>query len=436
MDSILSWSPTDGYPQTTPTVLKSVATSEWDALSASLSNAIVSLQTATYPADLVLLSEIARGAQASLSIISAEQVLATATDTDTQASATQVIAEAMYNLHELARDESNYAYYLNRGGNIFYFTLFTLAFIFYAAMVVRLRYHWFNVAFVCGFSLQFMGWLGRILSFVDDQDINYFLLQYVCLTISPAFLMGGIYFLFAQCVILHGRQYSVLKPMWYSYFFIACDVFSLVIQGTGGGMASVASQNKTDVRPGVWTMFGGILFQVLAMTVFLAFWFEYLARVFWHDRKNSTVESPYWRKNPKNYFKLLFNTPSAREHKRNNLEPFYNPRFADIRARPLTEYLHLAISAAVVLIYIRCVYRVVELKQGFDGYLASHEVYLMTLDGLMIALSALIFIPFHPFFVFGSDNRLALATIKQQDDQQQDEKHVDDAVNTESSSTS
>ncbi|GEQ66615.1 hypothetical protein JCM33374_g278 [Metschnikowia sp. JCM 33374] len=411
--SDLAWTPTSGYPTSHDSTLTSIATSCAPALSGSLSGAIVSLQTATANAQLISLSEVVRGAQASLSIIGAQQVLATATDASVEAQATEVIWESMYNLYDLAQEENIYGYYLNRVSNILFLAVFALIWLFNLAMLVRSRYHWYNITFICGFTLEFLGFLGRVLAFIDDTNINYFLLQYVPLTLAPAFIMGGVYFLFAQNVAIYGRQYSVLKPMWYSYFFIACDVGSLVVQGIGGGMASVANQEHTDPAPGTWTMFGGIVFQVVAMSVFIIFWLEFISRLYFHDAKNIKTDSPLKRRTPASFFKFLFNTSSARAYKEEHLDQFYNPKYRHIRTRPLVPYYPVAVTIAVIFIYIRCIYRVVELKQGFSGYLITHEVYIMVLDAAMIAVAGLIFIPFHPVFVFGSENVLKVADVKQ-----------------------
>lgn len=413
----LTWSPSETWPTST-SVLTLIATSHVLALLALLSNAYQSLATVTAAGDLVAISRNIRGAEASLTVISAEEVMATATGS-VVAQASEAIVRAMANLDELAIEENLYGYNLNHGGNIFFFIVFILIFLLNAVMVYWSTYHWYNVTFVCGYCLQFLGFLGRVLAFSDTKNINYYLLQYVCLTILPAFIMGGVYFLFAQNVVVHGRQYSVLKPMWYSYFFVACDVFSLVIQGIGGGMASAATHNNTDPQPGTWVMFGGILFQVVCMTIFLVFWFEFVNRIYFKDRNLAEAVasgSSLRRRTVGSVFKLAFNTTKGKHYREHVLEQFYNPKYASIRARPLVVYYPAAISIGVVLIYIRCVYRVVELQEGFSGYLITNEVFIMTLDALMIALAGIVFAVFHPVFVFGKTNVLRLATIKKNHD--------------------
>ncbi|CAL1201512.1 unnamed protein product [Candida parapsilosis] len=156
----------------------------------------------------------------------------------------------------------------------------------------------------------------------------YYLLQLIVLTIAPAFIMGGIYFLLGQLVIIHGRQFSVLKPLWYAYIFIACDITSLVIQAIGVELLA-----EKDVR-------------LLSLGSFF---------------------SHYCR-------------------------------------------------------FVRCIYRVVELAQGFSGYLITHEVYIM-LDALMLFIALYMFIPFHPHIVFGASNIIRLGDIKGNTDEKIERKY-------------
>lgn len=63
---------------------------------------------------------------------------------------------------------------------------------------------------------------------------------------------------------------------------------------------------------------------------------------------------------------------------------------------------------ASLFIYVRCIYRVLELSEGWRGYLITHEAFILTLDALMVLLSCLTFIPFHPVFVFGKDVHISV----------------------------
>lgn len=63
--------------------------------------------------------------------------------------------------------------------------------------------------------------------------------------------------------------------------------------------------------------------------------------------------------------------------------------------------------AAVVLaslsIFTRCIYRVVELSDGFSGPLANDEITFLILEGPMIMIAMLALSIFHPGHVFHGD---------------------------------
>ena len=60
--------------------------------------------------------------------------------------------------------------------------------------------------------------LGRVLAVGHEERLDYYTMQSFCLTVSPAFIMGGVYFTFGQLVVVHGSEFSILPPLWYSYF--------------------------------------------------------------------------------------------------------------------------------------------------------------------------------------------------------------------------
>ncbi|KAG7661339.1 uncharacterized protein J8A68_005130 [[Candida] subhashii] len=431
----MSSSPTTWAPSFTPsiTTLSSIATTHASGLESTLSAAVSTLiskgSTIARKEYLTAVINI-RAAEASLTIISAEEVLATATAPEVQSQATQAIWEATQNLQALEWSLNVYHIEsLSRPANIIFLVIFAITFLYTALMLIKSRYHWYNVAFTCGLGLEFIGFLGRVLSFGDMNNDNFFLLQLISLTLAPAFLMGGIYFLFGQLIVIHGRQFSWLKPLRYSYIFIACDVLSLVIQAGGGAQASIASQNYEDATPGTNTMIAGIAFQVFAMSIFIFSWSLFWWQVFFKKpdatptnfedslEKMQGHSKSYEKRSISNFFFLMLNIKSADEFKKAELEYRYNPKYASIRSRPLFNYYGLAISISVLTIYIRCVYRVVELSQGFRGYLFTHEVFLMTLDATMVAIAAIIFVPFHPQNVLGSSNVIKMRSIKNNHDE-------------------
>lgn len=54
-----------------------------------------------------------------------------------------------------------------------------------------------------------------------------------------------------------------------------------------------------------------------------------------------------------------------------------------------------------MLIFVRCIYRVAELWEGFSGHLANHEASFMVFEGPLIILAVAGMTFFHPGRVFG-----------------------------------
>ncbi|KAK3685833.1 RTA1 like protein-domain-containing protein [Podospora appendiculata] len=56
----------------------------------------------------------------------------------------------------------------------------------------------------------------------------------------------------------------------------------------------------------------------------------------------------------------------------------------------------LAMAVAFVMIYVRSVYRTVELAQGWDGYLITREGYFIGLDAALMFVAVAVLLVFDP----------------------------------------
>ncbi|KAI4233777.1 MAG: hypothetical protein LQ349_004210 [Xanthoria aureola] len=152
-----------------------------------------------------------------------------------------------------------------------------------------------------------------------------------------------------------GPTSSPLTPKMYLLIFCTCDVLSLVIQAIGGGLASSASSEVNgDTKPGTDTMVAGIIFQLFSITVFVYFFGVFLKRV---------------------------------------------------RNQVLPRNLKILVAAAcfsVLMIYVRSIYRTVELLQGWDGYLITHQVYFVVLDGALMVAAVGVFNIWNPGWLLRS----------------------------------
>jgi hypothetical protein len=154
------------------------------------------------------------------------------------------------------------------------------------------------------------------------------------------------------------------------------DFISLVLQGTGGGLAATADDNSGS-ETGRAIMVAGVVFQVVSLLIFMGLWLEFI-------------------------FRLGRTSESSKD-----------VRFVKLRNTKKFTWFQYALGAAVVLIFIRSVYRVAELQQGFSGPIANDEISFMILEGPMIFLAVLALTVLHPGIAYGGNWSSAAWSVKQ-----------------------
>lgn len=210
----------------------------------------------------------------------------------------------------------------------------------------------------------------------SEQNINSRYRYLVPLTIAPAFLASSLYLCLCRIIIFHGQQISRFSPRTYAITFMTNDFISLVLQGAGGGLAATAN-NNSESETGRNIMIAGVVFQVVSLLIFMGLWMEFLLR-------------------------LCRSSSSAKDQ-----------RFAELRDAKRFAWFQYALSAAVVLVFVRSVYRVAELQQGFNGPIANNQVSFMILEGPMIFLAVLVMTVLHPGIAFGNNLHSATWSITQ-----------------------
>lgn len=121
----------------------------------------------------------------------------------------------------------------------------------------------FATCLLCGCGLEIAGYVARTIGHYHWSNTNIFLCQIISLTIAPAFVMAGVYYLLTQLIIIHGgAEFTFLRPSYISWIFVCCDVASLFIQAAGGITAAVKLRLFENTKSGTYIMVGGIAFQV------------------------------------------------------------------------------------------------------------------------------------------------------------------------------
>lgn len=165
-----------------------------------------------------------------------------------------------------------YGYYPSLGWNAFFAGAFGLAFLLQLGLGIRYKTWTYMIGVSLGCLGEALGYIGRIQMHNNPYDNGGFTLQIVLLIFSPAFLAAGIYLTLKHVVIQFGEEWSRLRPAWYTYIFIACDITSLVLQSAGGALAATAKDDdQKTLDAGTDIMIGGIIFQVVGTSSFTPF---------------------------------------------------------------------------------------------------------------------------------------------------------------------
>ncbi|KAG7444650.1 RTA1-domain-containing protein [Guyanagaster necrorhizus] len=254
---------------------------------------------------------------------------------------------------------SFYGYVPDRGISILFLVLFSVSTLLHTGQAIFSRAWWLlATAFLCGL-LEILGWSARLWSSSNPDLAGPYEMQLTCTILAPTPLLAANFVILEKLIERLGAGYSRLSPRAYLIFFCSCDIISLVIQAVGGGMAATAVSQNTSPNKGGHIMLGGIAFQMAVITVYAILGSEFLIR-------------------------YLADKP--------------------IRGRDITKghlnmklrFLTVALAFSTVCLFIRAVYRTIELSDGWSGRIITTEVYFNVLDGAMIVLAIYTFNIFHP----------------------------------------
>ncbi|KAI0825087.1 RTA1 like protein [Trametes gibbosa] len=218
---------------------------------------------------------------------------------------------------------------------------------------------------------ELIGWTGRTWSHDAPLDYNPYLIQTVTLIISPTPLIGALFITFGRLSTHLGHEYSRLNPRLYSRIFFTCDLVALLVQAAGGGIAA-SSSNANTGQMGSDIMLGGIIFQLISLSVFCVLVGEYLVRRF----KDRPLRKP--------------STMNDTDSIRTLVDEAWRPV-----GRPM-RLLAIGLCIEATSLYIRGIYRTIELADGWNGQVIRTQSLFVVFDGVMVFLTMFTLNVFHP----------------------------------------
>ncbi|KAJ7120225.1 RTA1-like protein [Mycena epipterygia] len=244
--------------------------------------------------------------------------------------------------------DANYGYIPQESIAILFLALYGISTILHIGQATYYRMWWLlPTAALCGVG-ELLGWGGRLWSSISPIANTPFTIQISTTIIAPTPLLAASFIILSRVVQQLGTSYSLLTPKWYTLLFLPCDIIALVVQGVGGGMASSAN-TLAGANVGAHVMLGGIAFQFMVIIVFSAIALDFGQR-------------------------YIRDKPRRAEGTRGVLTPRLKIMFA-------------ALAFSTTTLFIRSVYRIIELSGGWNGRVIHTEVYFNVLDGGMVVLA-------------------------------------------------
>ncbi|KAJ6468920.1 RTA1-like protein [Mycena sanguinolenta] len=247
---------------------------------------------------------------------------------------------------------SQYGYTPHEYVAIIFLVVFGMSTIVHIAQATHYRMWWlFPTACLCGIG-EVIGWTGRLWSSFSPTLHKPFMIQIVSLVVSPTPLIAVNFILLSWIVTKLGRCYSLLSPQW-----------------SAGGSIAASATTASKTQLGAHTMLGGILFQFVAMIIFCCLACDILVRYF-YDRP------------------VKLRTGANRAVLQTG-----------------TSHMICTVAFSTLVLFIRSIYRIIELASGWHSSFMLNELYFNVLDGAMVALALLSLNFGHPGRLMGPPNQ-------------------------------
>lgn len=254
-------------------------------------------------------------------------------------------------------------YIPNRTVSYIFITLFSIATVLHLFLSIRHRLRWLLPTATFCAAMEVTGWIGRLLASINPSSTSLIplLLSTLFTLFAPTTLLASNFILLGLLITRLGPCYSRLNPRLYTRIFLSCDIVSLFIQSSGGGLSAI--NGHPDIQKlGSDLALTGIVFQLGSLIVFTILGTEFFIR---YARK-----IPFQKKVADQYYRGSFTNR--------------------------IKWMVVGMVAVTSLILIRSVYRSIELAGGYNGKVEATQWLFDVFDATMIVLAIYTLIILHP----------------------------------------
>ncbi|KAG8910932.1 hypothetical protein FRC01_006041 [Tulasnella sp. 417] len=184
----------------------------------------------------------------------------------------------------------------------------------------------------------------------------------ICSTIiAPSFMTAAMFIIMGRIIGLVGEEYSRLRPRTYSILFVTADFAALIVQSVGGAAAAMADTHEASEK-GSHVMVAGIIIQMAAITIYCIIQADFL----WHVLSDRPVRIRFSRS-------AVATPPSDPEDASRMVSLEKQAGSGRARLTSNIKNMLIGLILATVFIYIRSIYRTIELLGGWKGKVYVNE---------------------------------------------------------------
>ncbi|TBU31275.1 RTA1-domain-containing protein [Dichomitus squalens] len=245
---------------------------------------------------------------------------------------------------------------------ILFIVLFSVSTIIHLVQAIRSRLWWLLITACLAGIGEILGWSARLWSNQNVSNIEPYIMQITTTIIAPTPLIAANFVILGQIIGRMGQRYSRITAKWYTIIFCAFDIVALVVQAVGGAGAAGAVQKGKNPTPGGHIMLAGVSFQMVSLVFYVLLASEFILR-------------------------YAYDHPFAR---------YGQSSVARRKTDPETKQMVFGLALEAVFLFIRSIYRVVELSEGWNGKVIKTQWYFNVFDAAMIVLAMYTLNFFHP----------------------------------------
>lgn len=268
----------------------------------------------------------------------------------TQTMPAKLLARGSWSRQELLR--SPYGFVPALSAPLIFVVLFSISGLWHLQQNFRYR-QWWHAIFTLGCILEVAGHALRVLGHYDPFNVGAYTAMQCILVLTPAFFAALDFAILCKLTTIFPASYSLVNPKWIVPFFVTLDACSLAIQGGGAGVAAPAQAEGEDVNLGGHIVVVGLAIQLFGYIVFNTLLFVFV-------RRCVRVPPPaeLWNKRTKTFI--------------------------------------IATATSSGFIFVRSLFRLIEMSVGWSGVIARTEWCFYTFDAAMVTIAVFIFNIYHP----------------------------------------